>query len=200
MITSIKVKKKLFEILPKEIYPILDKDPTRAPEFEDRKSTHISNPLAIAVPRELSHGSKSGFYPEWEDIHGPIYELGSGWGTLIVPLALQYPSFEVIGYESSPIPYLASKIRASTKRLSNVKIYRKDFLKVNLKDAGMIICYLYPAVMKSLKGKFQKELAPGTWVVSHTFAVPDWQPHAMYEVEDLYKTKIYIYRILSRLQ
>lgn len=130
-----------------------------------------------------------------KEIQGTIYELGSGWGTLIVPLALQYPSSAIIGYETSPIPYIASKIWASVRDLKNLKIYKKNFLDTPLKSATLVICYLYPSAMEKLKTKFHKELVPGTWVVSHTFAIADWLPLSIYEVDDLYKTKIYVYRM-----
>src|SRR4030095_4009629 len=41
---------------------------------------------------------------------GPvIFDLGSGLGTLAISLARHFPKSEVIGVESSPIPYLISQ-------------------------------------------------------------------------------------------
>jgi hypothetical protein len=42
-------------------------DRAKAPGLDDRKSVHISNidRLAIVQPRELSHGPKSKFDPDW---------------------------------------------------------------------------------------------------------------------------------------
>ena len=37
-----------------------------------------------------------------EKVDGTVYELGSGWGTLAVPLARRYP--HVVAYELSPLP------------------------------------------------------------------------------------------------
>lgn len=128
-----------------------------------------------------------------KDQKGIIYELGSGWGTLIFPLAKQYPNCTVIGYENSPVPFLFAKGWLFFSRDTNLQIKRQDFFKADLKDASLIICYLYPGAMQSLKEKFEKELGKETIIVSHTFAIPQWKAYKIYEVNDLYHTKIYFY-------
>ncbi|HEY4831944.1 MAG TPA: SAM-dependent methyltransferase, partial [Waddliaceae bacterium] len=68
---------------------------------------------------------------------GKIIELGSGWGTLLFPLAKQHPHSMIIGYELSPIPYLFSKLRHYLEPMPNIKIYRKDFFQIFLNDASI---------------------------------------------------------------
>lgn len=126
-------------------------------------------------------------------IQGKIVDLGAGWGTLTFPLAEFYPDQQVIGYESSPIPFVYTKLAQQMARISNLKIVYADFFKINLGEAGLVVCYLYPGAMKKLKDKFEAELKPGTVVISHTFAVPDWSPKQVIHTDDLYKTPIYIY-------
>ena len=48
--------------------------------------------------------------------------------------------------------------------------------------------------MKRLKEKLEAELKPGTLVISNTFAIPGWAYEKMLEVDDLYRTKIYLYK------
>ena len=58
----------------------------------------------------------------------------------------------------------------------------------------MIVCYLFPKGMEKLSKKLEKELKPGTLVISHTFALPGWKPFKTLDVDDLYYTKIYFYQ------
>jgi len=129
---------------------------------------------------------------------GKIYELGSGWGTLAFPLASRYPGVEVVAFEDSPVPFLFSKGRALIDCSKNLKILKCNFFDSSLEDAALIVCYLYPKAMLQLKIKFEKELKPGTWIVSNTFAIPGWTPAKIYEVPDLYRTKIYLYRTIIK--
>lgn len=126
--------------------------------------------------------------------HGRIYELGSGWGTLVFALSKKYKNHVVIGIEMSPFPYWISKIAAFIFRRNNVLIVQGDFFERDLSDAALIVCYLYPGAMKRLKIKFDKELKSGTWVVSNTFSIPGWSPVMTCPTGDLYNTNVYFYR------
>lgn len=133
-------------------------------------------------------------------MQGNIYELGSGWGTLALPLAKRYPNCRVMGFESSPLPFFVSQIRKRLGNVPNLKLYRHNFFEADLRDANLVVCYLYPGAMRKLKEKFQKELKSGTLIVSNTFAIPGWQPEAVHEVGDLYRTKVYVYRVESCIE
>lgn len=125
---------------------------------------------------------------------GKIYELGSGWGTLTYSLAKKFPNIEVVGYEISPVPYLFSKVIAKSCAINNLKLEKKNFLNTSLDEAQLIVCYLYPKGMEQLKVELEKKLSPGTWVISNTFAITGWSPYFVHHVQDLYRTKIYIYK------
>lgn len=128
-----------------------------------------------------------------KNMEGKIIDLGSGWGTLVFPLAQKYPSCKVVGYEDSPIPYFYSKLKQKLANIPNSELEYRNFYKIPLVDAKMVICYLYPGAMQRLKSKFDKELQPGTLVISHTFAIPGWIPDRTIQANDIYKTKIYFY-------
>lgn len=128
-----------------------------------------------------------------ENPSGKIYELGAGWGTLLSLLAKKYPDCEIVGYELSPAPFVTSWLRCLGSR--NAKVVWDDFFDADLKDAGLVVCYLYPGAMRKLKPKFERELPKGAIVISNTFAVPDWKAEQVIVLDDLYKTKVYLYRL-----
>jgi len=118
------------------------------------------------------------------EVNGTVYELGAGWGDILKELTTRYPN--VVGYELSPLPWAVASLRTK-------KCLREDFFKADLKDAGLIVCYLYPGAMRKLKEKFEKELKPGTWVISNTFQIPGWEPKQIITLRDLYHTPVYLY-------
>lgn len=124
-----------------------------------------------------------------------IYELGSGWGTLLVPLVRKYPHSQIIGFETSPLPFWFSSLVLKINGCFNVKVQRKDFFSVDLSDASLVVCYLYPGAMEKLKVKFEEELQPGAYVISNTFAVPGWTAEKIMDAGDIYHTAIYLYRV-----
>jgi len=124
---------------------------------------------------------------------GTVLELGSGWGNMATQIAKILPHCQVIGYETSPVPYYFSQIWKRIDRVPNLKLIRKDFFEVSLKDASLIYCYLYPGAMERLKVKFDNELKPGTVIITNTFAVPGWEPVQSFQLGDMYHTRIYVY-------
>jgi len=135
-----------------------------------------------------------------EKIEGKVYELGCGWGGLAFQLATHYPDQEILAYEVSPIPWLYTDIMRRIYRLPNMTLYWKDFFNESLSDAGLVVCYLYPAAMERLKKKFEAELSPGTVIISNTFAIPGWEPEQVVKVNDFYRTKVYVYRVTESHQ
>ncbi|WP_219723270.1 class I SAM-dependent methyltransferase [Bacillus sp. Marseille-P3661] len=125
-----------------------------------------------------------------------IYDLGSGWGTLLYSLAKRYPHATIIGIENSLIPFYISKLFVLFGiSKSNIKLIFKNFNHVNLQSADIILCYLFPLAMEKLKHKFLMELNPGTIIISHTFEIRGWTPVKIIEINDFYKSNIYVYQL-----
>ncbi len=124
-----------------------------------------------------------------------IIELGSGWGGIAFLFSQYYPYSIVKGIEISPVPWLFSTILKRLRRRENLSFYKKNFFHIHLEEADLIFCYLCPSLMKKLKVKFENELLPGTWVISSIFSIPGWFPEKILKIDDLWKSKLYIYKI-----
>ncbi|MEH6471216.1 MAG: hypothetical protein V7752_08200 [Halopseudomonas sp.] len=124
---------------------------------------------------------------------GPLIDLGSGWGTLVIALARKYPRQQVIGYELSWFPWLVSIVRKYSLRLDNLTLYRKDFNNAELSNASILFCYLFPGGMVALHKKLKSELLNKILIVSNTFALPSCQPTKVIRLNDFYRTPIYVY-------
>ena len=134
-------------------------------------------------------------------ITGTVLELGSGWGTLAIPLARMLPHCRIIAYENSPVPYLFSRFAQVLHKQKNLEIIRENFFRASLAEADLVVCYLYPKAMERLKTKFEQELKERSLVISSTFAVPQWRPERVAEAPDHYHTRIYVYSVgLSSLK
>jgi hypothetical protein len=124
---------------------------------------------------------------------GPLIDLGSGWGTLVIAVAQKYPNQQVIGYELSWFPWLVSKILKHSLRLDNLTLFRKDFKNADLSNASTLVCYLFPEGMVALQEKLVDEVFNKVTIVSNTFALPLCQPTRVIRLRDFYQTPIYVY-------
>ncbi len=105
-----------------------------------------------------------------------VYDLGSGDGRVVFAAALSQPTSKAIGVERSVVPYLISHIEKKRKGVRNAHFVRANFFNVPVGDATHIFMYLLPGLMNALLPKLQKELKPGTRVISCDFKFKDKQP------------------------
>jgi predicted RNA methylase len=126
---------------------------------------------------------------------GDIVDLGSGWGGLVIRLAQTYPDRKVVGYELSPIPWFTSLCIAKCLRLENLKVYRRDFLKADLSAASVMVCYLFPEGMVALEKKLTELPAARRYLISNNFALPSHKPQETIQLDDFYRSPVYLYRV-----
>ena len=133
---------------------------------------------------------------------GPIFELGSGWGNLLIPLAKQYPQQKIVGYELSFIPWLITWILIKVLGLNNAKVIRKNFIKENLTQASVIFCYLYPEAMEEIDKKIKEEAnriedenTHLKYLISNNFSLPHHDPIKTIELDDLYRSPVHLYEL-----
>ncbi len=105
-----------------------------------------------------------------------LYDLGSGDGRVLKAALEHEPQIQTIGLEIGPWPRLVSKINLR-KYGSRAQIRNQDFFKADLSEATHIYMYLYPSIIDKLEPMFDRNLSPGTRVVSCDFKfknkVPD---------------------------
>lgn len=127
--------------------------------------------------------------------YGEIVELGAGWGTLAFPLAANHPKNHVIAVERALFPRLFMQVRKLFTKEKRIQIKNQSIYDVNVENANLIVCYLYPKAMGRLQKQFEKQIKDEKMIISHTFAIPNWHPIKVITVPDMYRTKIYIYQI-----
>jgi predicted RNA methylase len=104
-----------------------------------------------------------------------FYDLGSGTGRSMLIASKKF-NLNIFGFElSSPIAAI-SKFNFWINGVKKSKINLKNFYNEDLSNADIIFCFLTPKAMLRLKDKFEKELKPGTRIISYAFSIPNWNP------------------------
>ncbi|MFH1259289.1 MAG: methionine biosynthesis protein MetW [Elusimicrobiota bacterium] len=103
-----------------------------------------------------------------------VYDLGCGDGRVLEACWRKQPQIKYAGLEKDWLPFWLAKWRLRQNK--DIKIIRQNFLKRDLSDATHIFLYLFPEVMDQLLLKFEKELRPGTRVISCSFRFSRKEP------------------------
>jgi predicted RNA methylase len=105
-----------------------------------------------------------------------IYDLGSGDGRLLFA-ALEKGAGRVVGVEIDPDLVNTSRETAAYLGIEDrVTFIVDDIMVVDLSEATVVLCYLFPTANADLRPKLEKELKVGARVVTETFPVLNWKP------------------------
>jgi tRNA A58 N-methylase Trm61 len=113
-----------------------------------------------------------------------IFDLGSGDGRTVIMAAKIYGA-RGVGVELRED--LAKKAMGTIHENGledRVTIVNSDMFNVNLTEADVVYLYLTTSANEKLKPKMEKELRPGTRIVSHDFRIPGWEVKTTEQVLD----------------
>lgn len=118
-----------------------------------------------------------------------VYDLGCGFGGLLFEAVKSHPENKYLGVEILGPAVLYNRILNWLKK-TDIQFINHDFFTLNLKEADVILVYLWPSIMAQIETHIWSTLKPGTILVSHAFRFPNVQPTETISVK---KHKIYIY-------
>jgi protein-L-isoaspartate O-methyltransferase len=105
-----------------------------------------------------------------------VIDLGSGDGRIVIAAAQKFGA-RGLGIELDAALVEKSRKNARAAGVSNnVGFVQGDVLVADISRATVVTVYLLPALMAKLQSRFIDELAPGTRIVSHAFAMAGWAP------------------------
>lgn len=149
----------------------------------------VSREILPAIIKELDIKNKS-----------LVYDLGCGDGRVVLAGAKAFPQAQFVGLEKNPLPYCLARLNVFTSSQSvRVKILKRNFFKTDLSSATRLFLYLLPEQNEKLFSKLQKELKPGTKVVSCDFAFKNKTSQKIIDLSaearfGALKHKLYVYQ------
>ena len=104
-----------------------------------------------------------------------IYDIGCGDGRIVVAAAKKYGAHG-IGIDIDPVRIKESKANAKASGVEKlVKFREEDATKTDISPATIVTLYLLPESNELLRPKFERELKPGTLIITHNYIVPGWE-------------------------
>jgi SAM-dependent methyltransferase len=136
-----------------------------------------------------------------------VIDLGSGDGRIVLTAAKVYGA-RGFGVEIQDNLVKLSNEAAKNEGLADrVKFMKQDLFKTDISQATVLTMYLLPNTVNMLSEKLQKELKPGTRILSHDYGLSGWIPEEtrQFDLEDKIKisgvttTIIYLYVVPAKV-
>ena len=103
-----------------------------------------------------------------------VYDLGSGDGRIVIMAAKEFGARGVGVEIDSQLVRRARRKARQAGVADKVEFHQGDLFDADLRDASVVMLYLWPTMNNRLRPKLQRELTPGDRVVSHSFDIDDW--------------------------
>jgi SAM-dependent methyltransferase len=121
-----------------------------------------------------------------------VYDLGCGDGRIVITAAKEFGA-RGVGVDIDPRRIEESNANARKAGVTDrVRFIEGDLFRVDLSKATVLTLYLLPSVNLQLRPKLQRELKPGTRIVSHNYDMGDWRPLRQLQIDD---HKVYLWVI-----
>ncbi len=115
-----------------------------------------------------------------------VYDLGSGDGRIVINAVKKYNA-RAVGMEADPSRVFWSRLVIALSGIGNrAKIVWGNFFNHDISEATVVTLFLSDTANQKLKSKFQKELKPGTRIVSYVWKFKGWEPVKVDEAEEIY--------------
>jgi SAM-dependent methyltransferase len=122
-----------------------------------------------------------------------VYDLGSGDGRLVITAAKRYGA-RGVGIDIDPALITQSRANARKEGVENLVEFRQqDALTVDVSPASVVTLYLLSGANLRLRPTLQKQLKPGSRIVSHQFGMGDWVPTRTETITDQRGTSRLLY-------
>ena len=131
-----------------------------------------------------------------------VYDLGCGDGRIVIAAAQKYGA-RGVGVDIDPARIAEAEEnarRAGVQRLVTFKL--QDALKTDVSDASVVTLYMLSAINVKLRPILTRQLRRGTRIVSHSFAMGDWEPEVVDTFRDQAGTSrtLYLWTTDGRLR
>jgi cyclopropane fatty-acyl-phospholipid synthase-like methyltransferase len=105
-----------------------------------------------------------------------VYDLGCGDGQIVTAAARDFGA-TAVGIDINPVRVKEANERVAKAGVQNkVKILNEDLFTANISQASVVTLYLLQTLNEKLIPKLNKELKPGTRIVSQSFTMGDKYP------------------------
>jgi ribosomal protein L11 methylase PrmA len=114
-----------------------------------------------------------------------VYDLGSGDGRIPIAAVKDFGAARATGIDIDPQRIKEANANLATSGITGnrVRFLNQDLFTTDISEATVVTLYLLPSLNLKLIPKFEKELKPGTRIVSHSFDMGDWRPEQSLSVD-----------------
>ncbi|MDO8596446.1 MAG: methyltransferase domain-containing protein [Sulfuricaulis sp.] len=127
-----------------------------------------------------------------------VYDLGCGDGRIVIAAVREHHARGVC-VDIDPQRIRESRVNAvAAGVMERIRFIEQDLFATEIREATVVMLFLWPDVNLKLRPKLWRELRPGTRVISYVHNMGDWTPQQTMTVQGSYgERRLYLWTIGS---
>jgi SAM-dependent methyltransferase len=106
-----------------------------------------------------------------------VYDLGCGDGRVVIAAVKKAPGVRGVCVDIDPQRIREARRNAAAARVADrIEFRTEDLFQTRIADATVVMIFLWPEINLKLRPRLERELRPGTRIVSHWHDMGDWAP------------------------
>jgi SAM-dependent methyltransferase len=136
------------------------------------------------------------------DADDVVYDLGCGDGRVVIMAAARFGARGVGIDIDATLVDRARQLARDAGVEDRVQFLVQDAMEVDVSDATVVTLYLLSASNLKLRPRLTSQLRPGARIVSHNFAMGDWEPDGVDAFRDATGTPrtLYLWRVDGQIR
>ncbi|MBI2829365.1 MAG: class I SAM-dependent methyltransferase [Acidobacteria bacterium] len=131
-----------------------------------------------------------------------VYDLGCGDGRVVIAAAQKFGAHGV-GVDIDPVRIAEAQRNAARAQVEHLVTFKlQDALDTDVSEATVVTLYLLSAQNVQLRPILTRQLRPGARIVSHNFAMGDWDPDVVdvFTSADGQSRTLYLWKVDGRVR
>ena len=128
-----------------------------------------------------------------------LYDLGCGDGRIVIAAARKFGA-RGVGVDIDPARIAEAQRNAARAQVDHLVTFRlQDALDTDVSEATIVTLYLLSAQNVALRPALTRQLRPGARIVSHNYAMGDWEPDVVdtFTSADGQSRTLYLWKIVG---
>jgi predicted O-methyltransferase YrrM len=106
-----------------------------------------------------------------------VYDLGCGDGRVVIAAVKKAPGVRGVCVDIDPQRIREARSNAAAQGVADrIEFRTEDLFETKISDATVVMLFLWPEINLKLRPRLERELRPGTRIVSHWHDMGDWEP------------------------
>ena len=131
-----------------------------------------------------------------------VCDLGCGAGRIVIAAAQKFGA-RGVGVDIDPVRIAEARSNAARAQVEHLVTFRlQDALDTDVSEATVVTLYLLSTQNVQLRPMLTRQLRPGARIVSHNFAMGDWDPDVVevFRSADGQSRTLYLWKVDGRVR